>query len=217
MKPLVAATVILGAVTAMPAERPPRFANRHFYDAKGNFLVEKAKDAYLTLMKFHGYPIFPGLRDKLSVSDFGTGRFLECGVGSITFCNDEKGRYMLMDIFLLPKQMLPEHWHEATDDAAPKLAGWLVRHGMAHVVTEGDSNLPADLIIPQCHAGGTVTAKHGVLVSPGEFVALKRQGERHWLCAGPEGAILTEVGTYHDRTGTRFLDPKINDAYHGKK
>lgn len=212
MKKLIALFLIGCVAAAMAAERFPRFSNRQFYDAKGTFLVEKAKDAYIALMKFHGYPIFPGLREKLVVTDFGTGQFLECGLGYILFANNEKDRHMLMDLFLLRRQMTPERWHEAGANASPKLAGWLVRHGVAHIVTEGDPNLPSDIVIPQCHAGGTVTVKHSVLLSPGEFTALKRERAHYWQQAGPEGAILTEVGTCHDEGAVRFLDPKIQKA-----
>jgi len=218
MKPLWISLLILNAVVADAAkDRLPRFSNAQFYDAKGNFLPEKAKDAYITLMKFHGYPVFPGLREKLAVTDFGTGRFLECGLGCIMFCNNEKDRYMLMDLFLLPKQMLPEHWHEATENNPAKLEGWLVRCGMSHIVGEGEPNLPADVLIPKCHNGGTVTVKHDVLASPGEFVPLNRAGAHHWQYGGPEGAIITEVANVHDDAGVRLLDKKINDAFHGRK
>jgi D-lyxose ketol-isomerase len=218
MKKLMMAVMMLTAVTAMAAgPRLPRFTNAQFYDAKGTFLVEKAKDAYITLMKFHGYPVFPGLREKLGATDFGTGKFVECGLGFIMHKNNEQDRYMLMDLFLLQKQMLPEHWHEATDKNPVKLEGWLVRHGMSHIVGEGDPNLAADVIIPQCHAGGTATVKHEVLASPGEFVSLNRAGAHHWQYGGPEGAIITEAANVHDDNGVRILDKKMDDAYHGKK
>jgi len=217
MKKLLMAMMLLAAATAVGAPRLPRFTNAQFYDAKGNFLVEKAKDAYLTLMKYHGYPVFPGLRAKLVVTDFGTGRFAECGLGCIMYENNEKDRYMLMDLFLLPKQMLPEHWHVATDKNPAKLEGWLVRHGMSHIVGEGEPNLSPEVVIPKCHANGTVTVQHEVLASPGEFVSLNRVGAHHWQYGGPEGAIITEAANVHDDAGVRLLDPKMNDAYHGRK
>jgi len=217
MKKLVMAMVMLTAVAVMAGERLPRFSNAQFYDAKGTFLPEKAKDAYIALMKFHGYPVFPGLREKLAVTDFGAGKFRDCGLGCIMHKNNEQDRYMLMDIFLLPKQMLPEHWHVATDKNPAKLEGWLVRHGTSHIVGEGDPNLVEEVVIPKCHAGGTATVKHEVLTSPGEFVALNRGGAHHWQYGGPEGAIITETANVHDDDGVRLLDKAMNEAYHAKK
>lgn len=218
MKKLLTALLVLTAITANAAkDKLPRFTNAQFYDAKGTFLPEKAKDAYITLMKFHGYPVFPGLREKMAVTDFGAGKFLECGLGCMMFKNNEEHRYMLMDIYLLPKQMLPEHWHVATDKNPTKLEGWLVRNGISHIVGEGDPNLPAEVVIPKCHANGTATVKHDVLTSPGEFVSLNRADAHHWQYGGPEGAIITEAANVHDDSGVRLLDKKMNDAYHGKK
>jgi D-lyxose ketol-isomerase len=217
MKKLMMAVIMLTAVAAMAAERLPRFTNKQFYDEKGTFLPEKAKDAYITLMKFHGYPVFPGLREKMAVTDFGAGKFLECGLGCMMFKNNEEHRYMLMDIYLLPKQMLPEHWHVATDKNPTKLEGWLVRHGISHIVGEGEPNLSKEVIIPKCHANGTATVKHEILTSPGEFVSLNRADAHHWQYGGPEGAIITEAANVHDDAGVRLLDKKMNDAYHGKK
>ncbi len=102
------------------------FNNADFYDADGKFDVEKGKDAIIALMNYHGYPIFPDIREKLWVSDYGTGEFLKLGLGANMFINNEQDRYMLMDLFLLPGQMLPEHYHLKTEKNPSKLEGWLV-------------------------------------------------------------------------------------------
>ena len=90
------------------------FANEYFYDADGTFSEDKAKDAYIAMMKYHGYPVFEGVKEKLWVSDYGTGQFAKLGLGAHSFVNNEEERYMLMDIFMLPNQMLPEHFHLPT-------------------------------------------------------------------------------------------------------
>ena len=51
------------------------FTNADFCCSEGKFQVEKAKDAVLALCRHHGYPIFPGLREKLWVSDYGLNQF----------------------------------------------------------------------------------------------------------------------------------------------
>ena len=51
------------------------FDNASFYDKDGKFDEEKGKDAIIALMKYHGYPVYPNMRENLWVSDYGTGEF----------------------------------------------------------------------------------------------------------------------------------------------
>ena len=199
------------------AQTQIRYENAWFYKADGSFDVERAKDAVISLMHYHGYPVFPGLREGLWVSDYGTGQYTKLGLAAYMFKNNEQDRYMLMDLFLMPGQMLPEHWHLPTDKNPAKREGWLVRWGMSHVVGEGEANLPKDLVIPKCHCDGTVSVFHDTPATPGTFVPLGRVESRHWQMAGAEGAIITEVATVHDNSGVRHSDQKVNDQFLGKK
>lgn len=183
--------------------------NADFYDADGKFDVEKGKDAYIAMMKYHGYPIFPDIREKLWVSDYGTGEFLKLGLAANMFVNNEEARYMVMDLFLLPNQMLPEHYHLKTDKNPAKNEGWVVRHGISYVYGEGEPTKPMHAIVPKCHLNGTVTVEHEVILKPGEFTPLVRVGSRHWQFGGPEGAIITEVATVHDGDGVRHSDTNL--------
>jgi hypothetical protein len=182
-----------------------------YYYTDGKFDMEKARDAIVALMKYHGYPVYPGIREKLWITDYGLGHFTEVGLAAIMWNNNEKDRYMLMDIFLVPNQMLPEHWHEAAKDNPSKLEGWLVRYGLSHIVGEGDPNLTVK--VPAIHNGGKVTVEHEVAAKPGEFVLLNRDGAHHWQMAGPEGAIITEVANVHTDAGVRHLDKVMNDFF----
>ncbi|MCX7825463.1 MAG: hypothetical protein N2689_07880 [Verrucomicrobiae bacterium] len=184
--------------------------NAHYY-TDGKFDMEKARDAVVALMKYHGYPIYPGIREKLWITDYGLGRFAEVGLAAVMWNNNEKDRYMLMDIFLMPNQMLPEHWHEAAKGNPSKLEGWLVRHGLSHIVGEGEPNLTVK--VPAIHNGGKVTVEHEVVAKPGDFVPLNREGAHHWQMAGPEGAIITEVANVHTDAGVRHLDKAMNDFF----
>lgn len=186
-----------------------RFDNADFYDAAGAFKPEAAKDAYIALMKYHGYPVFPNVRQDLWVSDYGTGQFTLLGLGAVMFANNERDRYMLMDIYLLPGQMLPEHYHLATDNNPSKLEGWLVRHGVSYVYGEGEPTVPMKAVVPQCHMNGTVTVSHEVILHPGQFTPLNRAGAKHWQYGGPEGAIITEVANVHDNDGVRHSDVNL--------
>ena len=194
-----------------------RFDNASFYDKAGKFDAEKAKDAVMALAAYHGYPVFPGMREKVWVSDYGKGQFTKLGLAAIMFVNNEEDRYMLQDLFLLPGQMLPEHWHLETAKNPAKREGWLVRNGLSHIVGEGVPNLSPDVTVPACHMNGTVTVRHEVVAGPGLFVPLSRVLSHHWQLAGPEGAIVTEVANVHSNEAVRHLDTAANDFFLGKK
>jgi D-lyxose ketol-isomerase len=187
-----------------------QFQNAEFYGADGKLDVEKAKDGILRLCRHHGYPVFPDFRQKLFVSDYGIGQFTQLGLAGVMFQNNVEDRYMLMDLFLLPGQMLPEHWHEEAGGNPAKREGWLVRWGVSHIVGIGTPNLGKDVVVPKCHWGGKVTVEHEVVARPGMFVPLAKVASRHWQYAGPEGAIVTEVANVHTDAGVRHTDPVLN-------
>ncbi len=193
------------------------FKNEDFYKENGEFDVDKAKDAIFSLMKYHGYPIFPGLKESLWVSDYGTGQFTKLGLAANMFMNNEDDRYMLMDLFLLPGQMLPEHWHLDGDSNPAKREGWLVRWGKSYVVGQGEDNLASfpEVKVPEIHMNGDATTKHVVAATPGVFVPLAEVYTRHWQFGGAEGAIITEVANVHTDAAVRHSDKAVNDNFLG--
>jgi D-lyxose ketol-isomerase len=194
------------------------FHNADFYTADGTFNDEAAKDAIFRLMKYYNYPITGNTRSQLWVSDYGTGNFTEVGLAAVMYANDTKDLYMLQDMFLLPNQMLPEHWHEKPDGKLPaKMEGWLVRNGASYIVGEGEDNLASfpEIKIPASHTGG-VTVKNAVKTLAGEFVPLSREFSHHWQFAGDKGAIITEVANVHDNASVRHQVKAINDYFLGK-
>lgn len=209
--------VLGGTVAAAEARRKSKgklmFDNAQFYDAGGKFDVEKAKDGVLALCRHHGYPVFPGLRDNLWVSDYGAGQFARLGLAAYVVVNNVEDRYMMLEIFLLPGQMLPEHWHVEGEGNPAKREGWFVRWGASHIVGIGEPNLPAEIVIPKCHCNGTVETKHDTLATPGMFVPLAEVGSKHWQYGGPEGAILTEVANVHTNSAVHHADKKLNDFF----
>ena len=194
------------------------FNNDDFYDENGTFLVDAAKDAIIALMEYHDYPVYPGVREKLWVSDYGTGKFTELGLAAHSFMNNEKDRYMLMDMFLLPDQMLPEHWHLDAGELPAKREGWLVRHGTSYIVGIGEDNLAdfPQVTIPDVHMEGEATTKYVVVGEEGMFVPLAEVYTRHWQYGGPEGAIITEVANVHSAPHVRHSDEKINANFLGE-
>lgn len=213
-----AAVVGMGGQSAQAADKPKiDMPNEWYYDADGNFDVEKGKDAIIALCKYHGYPIFDGFRDGLWVSDYNTGKYTELGLAAYMFQNNVEGQYsyMLMDLFLMPNQMLPEHWHLSGEGNQAKNEGWLVRWGLSHIVGEGEPNLSPEIKIPSFHDGGKVTTEHEVIAKPGMFVPLSEVGTKHWQYGGPEGAILTEVANVHTDSAVRHQDKAMNDYFLG--
>jgi len=193
------------------------FNNDDFYK-KGVFQPEKAKDAVISLMKYHKYPVNKSTRELLWVSDYGTGHFTELGLAAIMYANDTTNLYMLQDLFLLPNQMLPEHWHEKPQGELPaKMEGWLVRHGKSYIAGEGEDTFYAypTLRVPECHTGG-VTVKHVEAAFEGDFLPLSRVYSHHWQIAGDKGAIMTEVANVHDNASVRHQVKEINDFFLGK-
>ena len=187
------------------------FKNSSFYK-NGKFDPEAGKDAYIAVMKYHRYPVFKGLREKLWVSDYGIGEFTRLGLGACIFINREEkergDRYMLMDLYLLPNQMLPEHYHLATKKARPKLESWFVRHGMAYIIGEGDETPGIKKRMPESQRA-SATVFHATKAGPGDLVSLNRPTARHSQIAGPQGCIESEVANFHDNDGVRHTNPKL--------
>ena len=183
------------------------FRNEEFYK-NGKFDAEAGKDAIIKLMRYHGYPVFKGLREQLWISDYGLGQFTKLGLAAIGFLNDLEGNYMVQDLYLLPNQMLPEHYHLKTDKAVPKMEGWTVRYGLSYVYGEGERTPKIHAVVPDFEKGN-VTVWHETILEPGQSAKLNRATARHWQFAGPEGAIITEAATYHDNDAVRHSDPKI--------
>ena len=202
---------VAGCAPAQKAAKKPNinFDNTFFYDADGKFKPDAAKDALIALMQYHGYPVFPDARENLWVSDYGAGQYAKMGLGAVIFVNNEKDRYMMLDIYLLPNQMLPEHFHIATDKNPAKLEGWLVRHGLSYVYGPGEPTENIKAVIPKCHMNGTATVMNEVILRPGQFTPLTKVEAPHWQFAGPEGAIITEVANVHDNDGVRHTDKNL--------
>ena len=180
--------------------------NEDFYSAEGVFDEKAAKEAYYAMMERFGYPIPERLR--------GEGRseakiHLEVpGMAGIFWINRQEDNYMGHEIYLLPNQMIPEHWHVATETAGPKMEAWQLRYGSVTLYSEGEPTPGVDERIPPLHRDIAIARTEQVL-KPGEMGYLAKAEARHFMLAGPEGAIVTEYATYHDMEGLRFTHPDI--------
>lgn len=213
----VGGTLLLGAQSSATPSHPLgnraaelRCENSDFYDQGGQFLEDAAKEAYTRLMNAAGFPISDFVRQNLWVADFGLGRFTEVGLGGVFWLNEKKWNYASVEMFLLPNQMIPEHWHVAieSEGVTAKMESWVVRYGTSYACGEGE---PTEYLQAKIHEreAQNITVKNETVLSVGQVTGLTRPLEKHWQQAGPQGAIVTEVSTYHAGDAVKFTNPEI--------
>jgi D-lyxose ketol-isomerase len=205
-----AAAAGLGAVGCEPSMRKAVVVHKNveFYLPDGKLNEAAAKKACFELMESFGYPVYEKLRKEMWVLDFGLGKFAEVGMGGIFWINDKEGKYLGHEIFLLPGQMIPEHWHVKSDEAVAKAEAWQLRYGAVTLFGEGTPSLDDHSKIPASERQFT-TVEHATVLKPGEVAPLNRIEARHFMVAGPQGCIVTEYASYHDMAALRFTDPKV--------
>ena len=206
---------------------PATVSNKAFYKADGTFDPKAAKKAYLDMMKAFGYPIYDVLKtDELWVCDFLQRDYAHLGMAGIFWINEsntyggcgakayggkfkeDRFGYLGHEIYLLPGQMIAEHQHMKTDKTAAKMEGWHVRHGWVYIYGEGTPTPGVEARIPPPHQKCAVARTEKIL-KPGECACLGKVCEKHWMRAGPQGAIVSEYATAHDMAGLRFSHPDV--------
>ncbi|MBN1420185.1 MAG: hypothetical protein JXP34_15505 [Planctomycetes bacterium] len=206
---LLSAGLLLTAGCASSGTR--RFAavdNGRFYGADGKFDEEAAKAAYIDFLREAGYPVNDTIAGKMWASDFGLGRFTEAGLGGIIWWGDETYNFSSLDAFLLPGQIIPEHWHVKEGSIPEKMEAWLVRYGEMYVYREGDPTPAIQATLSEADAAN-MTVKSEKILQVGDATGISHPLEKHWMQAGPEGAIFSEFSTYHSGTAVRFTDAKV--------
>lgn len=193
--------------SAAPKATAKTYTNADFYDADGKFLPEKAKEAYFDMFRRFGYPISEQLLKEMWVHDFGLGDFAHVGMAGIFWLNREDYNYFGHEIYLLPGQMIPEHSHHPTAKGAAKMESWQPRQGMIYTFGEGEPTPELLEKIPESQRK-IVHSRHCQPLGIDEIGHLNRRTAWHFMVGGPEGALVTEYGTYHDGDGLRFSNPK---------
>ena len=184
--------------------------NKSFYKADGSLDVEKAKQAYFDMFKRFKYPYECLDHKNMMLTDFGLKDFPNVGMAGFFWVNNNEYNYYGSEIYLLPGQMIVEHAHVDAGDVKAKMEAWLVRYGNVWSFSEGEANLPMPIELPKSQEDAkAITSRHWTLVKPGEMAALNRPGAKHFLIAGPQGAIATEFATYHADAGLRFTNPGV--------
>ncbi len=199
---------VLAAGCAAGTGRFAKLDSKKFYDSAGKFDEEAAKRIYLDFLAETGYPVNDAVAKKLWVSDFGLGRFADAGVGVIVWWGDEKHNFSSLDAFLLPGQIIPEHWHVKVREIPEKMEAWLVRHGEIYAYAEGEPTAAMKAKLAEADAPH-ITVKRERVLRVGEIAGIDRPLEKHWMQAGPQGAIFSEFSTFHTGEAVKFTDEKI--------
>jgi hypothetical protein len=197
----------LGSASAGEKAAVKTYTNADFYDADGKFLADKAKEAYFDMFRRFGYPITETLKKEMWVLDFGLGDFAQVGMAGIFWLNRQDFGYFGHEIYLLPGQMIPEHAHVETAKGPAKMESWQPRRGMIYTFGEGDATPDLMSKIPASQRS-IVKSKRCQPLGIDEVGHLNRRTAFHFMVAGPEGALVTEYGTFHDMDGLRFSNPK---------
>jgi len=209
---LVAGGLLVDKVSAhcgtCMAKKGKKMQNSDFYK-NGKFQADKASQAYYDLMKKFDYAIPPVLKtENFWAIDFGLNDFVNVGMAGIFWCNNQEYGFFGHEIFLLPGQMIVEHAHVKTTTGPAKMEAWHVRHGSIYTFGEGKTTVPCPIKLPKSQKQ-FITAKNGEILKPGEVRPLNRPTAKHFMIAGPEGAIVSEYATFHDNAGLRFTNPGV--------
>jgi hypothetical protein len=202
-----AGSAALGWGRVSGAAEVKTYTNADFYDASGKFLVDKAKQAYFDMFRRFGYPISPNLAKNMWALDFGLGDFARVGMAGMIWVNRPDYKYFGHEIYLLPNQMIPEHAHFPTAKGAAKMESWQPRRGMIFTFGEGPATPELLDKIPPSQRS-LAKSQHCKPLQIDEVGDLNRLTAWHFMVAGPEGALVTEYGTFHDMDGLRFSNPK---------
>lgn len=198
---------VAAAQNSPSAEPVKNYTNADFYDADGKFQVEKAREAYYEMFRRFHYPVSDTLKKGMWILDFGLGDFAQVGMAGIFWLNRQDYNYFGHEIYLLPGQMIPEHCHLPTAKGAAKMESWQPRRGMIYTFGEGEPTPEYIGKIPKSQRD-LVKSRHCLPLTIDEIGHLNRLEAFHFMVAGPEGALVTEYGTFHDMDGLRFSNPK---------
>jgi len=140
----------------------------------------------------------------IQAADFGLSRLATEGAQILTFFATD--RISAKAIALFPHQTLPEHWHPPVGDDPGKEEIIRVAGGTVYFYTPGSDTLKAGKI-PDGKAA-VYTCRHETVMRPGDQIVLE-PGLKHWLQAGPDGAVVYSFSTCVRDILDGFTDPDI--------
>lgn len=210
--------------------------------SKGSLDIQKTKDAYFKMLADFNYPIPDILKtDDFWVCDFEQGDILALGMSGIFWIN-EKGEYkssgagnysgdyadqsfgyLLHEIYLLPGQTLPEHNHlGGPENMGPKMESWQVRYGEVYffgqykhgdelLISEAPENMRPWGFGEDWFKSKYISKRDA---KTNQMYTLKDPEAWHGQKAGPKGAIVTEVATFHNHVQFSKPGMKFNNTGH---
>ena len=193
-------------------QQVPTLTKEMFYDKDGKFNEAAAKQAYFDMMQRLGYPISDNMRENMWAIDFGLGDFPNVGMGGIFWAQENKHGVFGHEILLLPNQLLVEHWHVPADGLPAKNECWQARAGVTYCFGEEgeDASKYPHVKVPASQKDFVTVNKVAVAdAKKGNIVWLNKLGARHYQIAGPEGAVVTEYGSFHGPNAQRFTNPNV--------
>lgn len=202
---------IAGQCNSNKAKNNMKLTKEMFYK-DGKFDEAAAKKAYIEMMENLGYPISDNLRENMWVSDFALGNFPAVGMGGIFWAQENVHGVFGHEILLLPNQMLIEHYHVAGNGLPAKNECWQARAGTSYCFGENgeDASKYPDVKVPESQKKFITVNKVSVAdAKKGNVVWMGRIGARHYQIAGPEGAVVTEYGTFHSNDNNRYTNPSV--------
>ncbi|MDO4586221.1 MAG: hypothetical protein Q4C95_02885 [Planctomycetia bacterium] len=217
---LIGATVVSNSMAQTrrrPDQRRPRmkkYTNADFYK-DGVFQADVAKKAYLEMFDRFHYSLTDSLKDnpEFWVAEFESGDFERVGMGGIFWVNDKEHGYFGHEIFLLPNQMIPEHFHLAAEDMPAKHEAWQVRYGSIFNFAQGGEKTDAVLnMLPKSQLDQDgITCFTFEELKVGDFRKLRTLCEPHFMMGGPNGAIVTEYACWHSAKGLGFTNKNLKN------
>ena len=196
-----------------PKERTcmKKYTNADFYK-NGVFQQDVAFRAFYELFESYGYTLADKLRTckngEFWVVDFGLGDFENVGMGGIFWYNDPVNGYFGHDIYLLPHQMIPEHYHLPAEGIQAKHESWLVREGsIFNFGKGGELTDQVKAMLPKSQLdANAITCFNFEELHVGDLRSLTALEDRHFMMGGENGAIVTEFGSYHSMQGLNFTN-----------
>jgi D-lyxose ketol-isomerase len=163
------------------------------------------------MFRFHRYSLADVVLDSPDfwMLEFGQNDFSNVGMAGIFFVNDKEHGYFGHEIFLLPGQMIAEHYHIPGEGLPAKHEAWQVRHGQIWTVAQGGDKSKLPFVLPASQDKDFATCFDAKELQVGGMDFLRKLEEPHFMMAGPEGAIVTEYASYHSGDGLRFSNPNV--------
>ncbi len=140
----------------------------------------------------------------VEVADFGLSRLRDEGAQILTLVSTQ--RLAAKVIVLLPNHTLPEHWHPPMGADPGKEETVRAVAGAPRLYLPGADSLREGFIPAGKEAA--YTCRRECLLRPGEQMTLA-PGTKHWLQAGPGGAVLFSFSTPARDILDLFSDPAV--------